>query len=126
VRRGDTLERVAREFDVTPAEIERWNFPRGGRLSAGMTLKIYPGGRPQVANAAQTSKGARVNHSAARTDPPAAPVTAPLTHSVQPGETLWSLARAYRTSVEALRRANPFLAGRSLQVGDQVRILPPG
>lgn len=126
VRRGDTLERLARQFDVTPAEIERWNTPRASRLTAGMTLRIYPGGRPQVASTARASKGAEIKQLAAQTSPPDASPAAPLTHAVQPGETLWSLARAYRTTVEALRRANPFLAGRPLKVGDLVRILPPG
>jgi LysM repeat protein len=44
---------------------------------------------------------------------------------VQAGDTLWSIARAYQTSVEALRRANRFLASRQIQPGDQLRILPP-
>ena len=126
VRRGDTLERVAREFDVTPAEIVRWNSPRGGRVSTGMTLRIYPGGRPEPVRAARSRKEGEMKHLAAEADAPGSPVTAPITHSVRPGETLWSLARAYRTTVEALRQANPFLEGRPLHVGDQVRILPPG
>ncbi len=126
MRRGDTLERVARQFDVTAADIERWNSTRGSRLTAGTTLKIYPGGRPQVASAARASKGAGIKRLAAETPPPGGSNAGPLTHAVQPGETLWSLARAYRTTVEALRRANPFLAGRSLRVGDHLRIMPPG
>jgi LysM repeat protein len=43
---------------------------------------------------------------------------------VKAGETLYSIAHAYRTTVEALRRANPFLAGRPLEVGDLLTILP--
>ena len=124
VRRGDTIERLARQFDVTPADIERWNAPHGDRLTAGTTLKLYPGGRPQVSSGVRGSKGEQTKR--LRTTPTAtdAPTGAGLTHAVQPGETLWSLARAYRTTVEALRQANPFLAVRPLRVGDQLRILP--
>ncbi len=44
-------------------------------------------------------------------------------HKVRAGETLWSIARAYNTTVEALRTANQFLFNRQLQVGDQLIIL---
>jgi len=131
VRRGDSLARVARQFDVTPAEIQRWNAPRGASLSPGMTLRIYPGGRPQVAaSTAKTSKGQQTKRLATSSGQPSA-VTAVgagalATHPVQTGETLWSVARAYRTTVEALRRANPFLNIRPLRAGDILKIPLPG
>jgi peptidoglycan lytic transglycosylase D len=126
VRRGDTLERVARQFDVTPAEIARWNAPHGTRLAAGTTLRIYPGGRPQAAGVTQASKGEHTKQVAAAPRNPTAPVGGQATHPVQPGETLWSVARAYRTTVEALRRANPFLSIRPLRAGDILKIPLPG
>jgi LysM repeat protein len=48
--------------------------------------------------------------------PPVADAT--LSHRVKPGETLYSIARTYKTSVEALRSANQFLFSRPLQAGD--------
>ncbi|HMD30648.1 MAG TPA: LysM peptidoglycan-binding domain-containing protein, partial [Candidatus Acidoferrales bacterium] len=133
VRRGDTLARVARQFAVTPAEIERWNSPQATHLAAGTTLKIYPGGRPSPTPAVvpgsqkalktgQLAKGAGMGTGTATGGPGTAGQGA-VTHSVKAGETLWSIAKAYQTSVEALRAANPFLAGHGLHVGDQLRIL---
>jgi len=46
-------------------------------------------------------------------------------HHVAPGETLWSIAKAYKTTVEALRSGNQFLFSRPLQAGDTLMILPP-
>jgi LysM repeat protein len=45
-------------------------------------------------------------------------------HHVKAGETLWSIARAYRTTVEAIQSGNRFLFSRPLQVGDTLTILP--
>ncbi len=125
VRRGETLPLVAREFDVTPEEIMRWNGPHSATLTAGMTLRIYPGGRPNVGSTARalkklTTKG--LSATAGRTE---ATSQRPVTHTVRQGESLWSIARAYRTTVEALRQANRSLAGRPLHVGDLLTILPP-
>ncbi len=43
VRPGDTLERIADRFDVTPYQIRRWNRLSGTRITAGKSLKIYVG-----------------------------------------------------------------------------------
>ena len=44
-------------------------------------------------------------------------------HHVKQGETLWSIARAYRTTVEAIQSGNRYLFSRPLQVGDTLTIL---
>jgi membrane-bound lytic murein transglycosylase D len=43
-------------------------------------------------------------------------------HKVKPGETLYSIARQYGTSVDALRDANPELKHRSLEAGDTLNV----
>jgi membrane-bound lytic murein transglycosylase D len=48
----------------------------------------------------------------------------PVVHHVQPGETLYSIAKAYQTTVETLRGANPFLLSRGLQAGDSLKVSP--
>ena len=44
------------------------------------------------------------------------------THRVKPGETLYSIAKQYGTTVAALRQSNPFLAERSLEAGDMLNV----
>ncbi len=113
-RHGDTAESVADQFNVTVAELKKWNGMRSNRLVAGMRLKIYPGVTgPMPVKATVT---------AARADVPAK-VGQPVTHRVQQGETLWSIAQAYQTTIEALRSGNRFLFSRPLQAGDILTIV---
>jgi LysM repeat protein len=89
---------------------------RSDRLVAGMRLRIYPGvSGPTLAKASTT-----VARPAA--DPSAKPGQA-VTHRVREGETLWSIAQAYQTTIEALRSGNRFLFSRSLQAGDILTIV---
>ncbi len=126
VRRGDTLESIAEQFDVTTAELKRRNGLRGNRVSRGMRLKVYPGGRTPPATVKSRSReadGGAASPEGGEAQPPSR--TGAIVHQVKPGETLWSIARAYQTTVEALRAANRFLFNRQLQTGDQLMILPP-
>jgi membrane-bound lytic murein transglycosylase D len=115
-RKGDTVESVADQFDVTVAELKKWNGMRSDHLSAGMRLNIYPGvtGPPPVkptvilAQAAVPAKASQ-----------------PMVHRVRQGETLWSIAQAYQTTIEALRNGNRFLFSRPLQAGDVLTIVQP-
>lgn len=126
VRRGDTLSEIARQYDVNVTDLKRWNGIRGSTVRRGAVLKIYPGRRLTAASqrASRPRAGdSRANGSDPGADAPAADGS--VTHRVKPGETLWSIARAYRTTVEALRSANQFLISRQLKAGDMLVILVP-
>ena len=41
VKPGDTLDRIADRFDVTPYQIRKWNKLSGSQVQAGRSLKIY-------------------------------------------------------------------------------------
>src|SRR5690606_26910038 len=45
------------------------------------------------------------------------------THKVEAKETIYGISKKYKVSQEALQKANPFLAERSLQIGD-VLVIP--
>lgn len=135
-RRTDSLESVADEFDVTVAELQKWNHIRGNKVAAGVRLKIYPGGMAPPPTESKASAKATVpatkpavtvaSTAAARPVADTASVGArghAVTHTVQRGETLYSIARAYMTTVEALRAGNHFLFSRPLQAGDTLTIL---
>ena len=131
VHRGDTLDSIAEQFDVSVAELKRWNGLRTNRVGRGTSLRVYPGGRTPPSNRKSRSKevgterapagrGATVETAATR-----AAENGGVVHRVKQGETLWSIALAYRTTVEALRSANRFLFSRPLQPGDLLMIRPP-
>jgi membrane-bound lytic murein transglycosylase D len=127
VRRSDTAGSIADEFDVSTTELRKWNHMKSDRVARGMWLKIYPGGMtpsPQ-AKPRDTLPGPVV---ARRTGSSGSPImearSSKVVHHVKPGETLWSIARAYQTTVEAIQSGNRYLFSRPLQVGDTLTILP--
>jgi membrane-bound lytic murein transglycosylase D len=123
VVRGDTLEGIAERFDVTVAELKRWNNIRGASVPRGTRLRIYAGGSPDDSaraktKSAQTGKG----HAAERDVSTGDGEAAQRQHRVKQGETLYSIAHAYKTTVDNLKEANPFLAERPVQPGDVLEI----
>jgi len=150
VRASDTLASVADEFDVSPAEVKKWNHLRSNQLVRGSRLTIYPGGavppvsgtaaapatRTETVSAKVPVKGVAAKSpgdakAAVKSEPAVAvkaetkPEAKAAVHHVEKGETLWSIAQAYMTTVEALRAGNKFLLERPLQAGDTLTILPP-
>jgi membrane-bound lytic murein transglycosylase D len=126
VVRGDTLEGIAERFDVTVAELKRWNNIHGSSAPRGSRLRIYAGGSPDDSSRSKVKSAQSVpgpadpqNVSAGETY-----LTGPRQHRVKQGETLYSIAHAYKVSVDNLREANPFLAERPIQPGDLLAIHP--
>lgn len=100
VARGDTLYSIARRYGMTVGEIKRIN-----RLSSDT---IYVGQVLSIAVVPTT---------------PAAPTAAPgsTAYAVVRGDTLYSIARRYGTTVNAIVAAN-HLAGTNIYVGQRLRI----
>src|SRR5579875_1011813 len=116
VRPGDTLGRIAEMHRVTVPELRAWNHLRGSEIYQGHLLRIYEHGyvAPPVARERQVAwHGRTVSERGV------------VRHRVRRGETLWSIAQMYGTTVAALKRANPFLDGRELEVGDWLSIIRP-
>jgi len=132
VRRTDTVASIADEFDVTSAELRKWNHLRADHVVRGTSLRIYPGGMtpapPQQQSKAKDPAPAPAvaGHTGTTRNLPVmeARPASTVVHRVKPGETLWSIARAYQTTVEAIQAGNRFLFSRPLQVGDTLTILP--
>jgi membrane-bound lytic murein transglycosylase D len=131
VRKGDTVETVAENFGVSPQMVRRWNGIRGDALGGRHILALHLPVSPSAeVVAARTSKPKHPKTTeTATTKPPAtksaqierietAHATRPDTkdepptqaalvhHKVKSGETLYSIATAYRTTVAALKRDN--------------------
>src|SRR6266849_4768731 len=131
VHRGDTLDSFAEQFDASVADLKRWNGLRSNRVGRGTSLRVYPGGRTPPSNRKSRSKEVGTEKAPAGRGATAEIAATPaaenggVVHRVKQGETLWSIALAYRTTVEALRSANRFLFSRQLQPGDLLMIRPP-
>jgi membrane-bound lytic murein transglycosylase D len=73
VKSGDTLDRIADRFDVTPYQIRRWNKLSSSRIVAGKSLKIYvaasAGGRVRKARARRSGSSASTSRAKKKAPP---------------------------------------------------------
>jgi LysM repeat protein len=122
VHAGDTVETVAENFGVSPQMLRRWNGLRGdslrGRRVLALHLPVTPTSDATEAAASRSSKskrnkkpavtagsqksGSDTPENSAASEEPAGVVR----HKVKSGETLYSIATYYKTSVAALKRDN--------------------
>ncbi|MGA8342242.1 MAG: LysM peptidoglycan-binding domain-containing protein [Candidatus Sulfotelmatobacter sp.] len=121
VHSGDTVETVADNFGISPQMLRRWNGIHGDSLRGRRVLALHLPVSPSAHDAEVASSRSRSKHSASKptetaiTKPPATKSAqieretvqaAVVHHRVKSGETLYSIANAYRTSVAALKRDN--------------------
>jgi membrane-bound lytic murein transglycosylase D len=118
VRKGDTVETVAENFGVSPQMVRRWNgLPRGSSLRGRKVLALHLPVTPSTeatadkpaAHARKTTQTATATVPAERSESDSAPDAsgpAVLRHTVKSGETLYSIATTYKTTVAALKRNN--------------------
>ena len=113
VRRGDTLTSVAEDFGVPVIRIRRWNPRVRGQLRAGMVLYLHRPLAPgeHEVSSHRSSKYHRSSKLRASTG------SGKVLHKVRRGETLYSIASQYNTTVAALRRTNGRVAA-NLRAGD--------
>lgn len=116
VKRGDTLSGLAQRHATTPEAIAKSsNLSKLRPLRVGERLKIVPGGaiqrRPRAADRPTSVVGSAERSVAGR-----------LTHTVRPGDTLWKIATAYRTSVDTLCNLNELVPSSVIHPGTQLTI----
>jgi membrane-bound lytic murein transglycosylase D len=115
VRRGETLSGLARKYEVTPAELRRWNgLNAKGSVRSGMRLRVVEPA-PAARSSAAFAKPVKTKASAT-------PAAKPRTHRVRRGETLTGLAKRYGVSLEALREANGLSGNPKIKAGISLKI----
>ncbi len=120
VRRGDTVETVAENFGVSAQMVRRWNgLHNGNSLRGRRVLALHlpvtpdsevvssPGSTKRTRKPAQTAAAkAPASNTAKSEGEDAAEAATMLRHKVKSGETLYSIANTYKTTVAALKRNN--------------------
>lgn len=105
VKAGDSIERIANNHGTSPASLAKLNGLKSNAIiHPGQKLKVP--GKSTVASAASTSP----------------PVAKSQSHTVQTGETFYSISRKYGVSVDKLIAANPNVNHRAMRVGQTIRI----
>lgn len=96
VEAGETLSEIAVRYGVSTLEIRNWNDKDSDMLSVGEVLNIHT----------TTS----VQGFASKPEP--------IIHKVSRGETLWTIARKYGTTTDAILKDNSSIDPKILRVGD--------
>jgi membrane-bound lytic murein transglycosylase D len=136
VRKGDTVESVAENFGVSAKMLRGWNHLKGSSLAGRKVLYLHlpvtrGAGETQVATrrssgsrhhaGTQTASARRSsigtsNRASSRSSSRSSKETSSAAHAavkrhkVRQGETLYSIANSYNTTVSALKKDNRNLA----------------
>ncbi len=109
VKEGDAIGVIAEMYKVSIANIRRWNGLRSNKIIAGKSLKIYSDADvndlpEKVSSDKTTGKG---NIHGAKT------------HTVTTGESLYTIARQYNTTIDRLKDLNN-LTGNKIIIGQEL------
>jgi membrane-bound lytic murein transglycosylase D len=110
VERGDTLFSIAKRANIALTDLKSLNGLQSNVVAAGRSLKLPEGTvmGPPSPRAALLAKPATI-----------APASS---YVVRAGDTLFSIAKRFSTSVDALQRANRLAARATLRVGQRLVI----
>lgn len=140
VERGQTLHNIAAGYGASPRLLTSVNnLPATASLREGQIIivpvpkdtRFDPGRRPapdpkSIEDQRKTSppptRPARTDRRAASpaSKPPPSPPRQ--IHVVEPGDTLWAIAKLYETSVDDIKKSNPGMDERSIYIGDELVI----
>ncbi len=133
VHRGDTVETVAENFGISPQMLRRWNGLHGSSLAGRRVLALHLPVTPSARDTEVASSHSKSKSKATQTASSKPPATksaqiekeetaSAVHHRVKSGETLYSIAMLYKTTVSALKRDNRNVA--VLHPG-MILVIPP-
>lgn len=113
VKRGDSLDKIARANDTSIDSIKRLNQLKSERLSIGQQLKVPVGFK-------------KVNKPTASRDTPTTPSGSNSVeyYTIKSGDNPWKIAKQFRLNMDELLRLNQLdeEKARNLKIGDKIRI----
>ncbi len=108
IRRGETLSTIASKYGISQYAIKEANNLRTTRIIAGRQLIVpVPLDREYAALAPRENKEYAASNSI---------------YEVRSGDTMWDIARAFGTTVSALREVNAISRGARIYVGQKMKI----
>jgi membrane-bound lytic murein transglycosylase D len=114
VRKGDTVQTVADNFGVPPTMVRKWNHLKGNSLAGRRIVYVHLPITPNASKEEFASAAPKSSPSKSKTKKIVATATSGTTsvvhHRVKQGETLYSIASNYKTTVDALKRDNSNVA----------------
>ncbi len=116
VKSGETLEKIAKIYEVSIGDVKHWNNLRSSRITVGQTLEIYDKPEERVKLISAPTKV----HSAPPVKTSSAGIFSP-THKVKKGESIYTIAKLYGVNVQRFKnynnlRSNKILVGKILKI----------
>ena len=126
VRKGDNLTKLAREHNVTVAQLLAWNKMSSETVAAGQRLVFRaPAGMEEAGQMPRKStKLAAPIATTPKRFKSENRLETPKIHLVQPGDTLFNISRRFGVSVQTLRELN-HLTSDEVKLGQKL-LLPQG
>jgi membrane-bound lytic murein transglycosylase D len=147
VKKGESLGGIADKYNVSLAELKKWNKIKGSKIVPGQSLKIQTKVKKTITVEKEESEGTAEKTDAnrevspqqeeERTEETTQAAPAPIKketpkkeaapkykyYTVQPGDTLWKIASKYDgVSIEQLKKLNSGLKENKLAVGQKIKI----
>ncbi len=110
IKKGDTIGEIAERYHVRTASIRRWNGLRSNRIITGDVLKIYSDA--DVNDIPDNTKTSSRNDNVNR---------AGRYHIVTRGESLYTIANRYNTSISRIKKLNG-LHSNKIKIGQELRV----
>jgi membrane-bound lytic murein transglycosylase D len=116
VKSGETLEKIAKIYEVSISGLKQWNNLHSSRITKGQILEIYDKPEERVKLIATPAKGQST--SPVRTS--STGIFSP-THKVKKGESIYTIAKLYNVDVQKFKnynnlKSNKILAGKILKI----------
>lgn len=129
VRRGDVLGDIAKKYDVSIADIKKWNKMKGNSVQLGKRLKIISNAETGLAENTKSKKTQTVkedkaiaqNEKATKKEANTFAEEKTEEHVVKQGETLTTIAKTYHLYVADLKKWNN-LKDTNIKLGDKLKL----
>lgn len=141
VKKGEQLSSIARKYNCTIADLKSWNRIRKNKLVTGQRLTVYVEQKTEKLAAKPTQDKNTIAENKSKTEENALVSEAKSVevvktsaqenvkfayHTVQPGDTLWNIAKRYDgMTVQQIKKINR-LSTNELKVGTKLKVIING
>lgn len=122
VKRGDTISTIAARYHVPVSNLKQTNKLNSHIINVGQTLLIPTGNSTVPAIPQQIASSLNQSHQLASssTTGGAQDKNEQQTHTVEPGDTLWNIAKRYNVSHLSIAQLNNIKPNSTLQIGQKL------
>lgn len=114
VRRGENLSQIADRYNVTMAEIKKWNKLRSSKIMAGQVLKINVSETKYIQQSSSVASSQKSSSSSKKSGSKSF-------YTVKSGDTLWSISQRNNLTINEMKRLNN-LRGNTVKVGQRLKV----